>query len=172
MFVPQRSFLPTISMLCKVLMTINVPTLFSRDGNPGSGQGAQRRPRVFTFGVCHLSCLDISMPLPGNQVLLLEDSCCAEGPFSGDSLHPGCTPALDRACAVEYTGLVGTILVTCCYSRHILAPTLCHMGSGGPSSAKSFGVVPIYDTSTCLRLGAPAIRLLNYRYRSTLSHST
>lgn len=127
MMVHQRTFLPTTSLPCTVLMIITAPTLFSSDGSPGSCNGAQSRPRVFTLGVCHLSCLDISMPLPGNQVLLLEDSCSAEGPFSGDSLHPGCTLALDRACAVKYTALAATILLKYCYSIHILAPTFCNM---------------------------------------------
>ena len=35
--------------------------------------------------------------------------------------------ALDRACAVKYTALVGTILVKCCYSMYILVSTLYHI---------------------------------------------
>ena len=66
-------------------MIIKAPTILSCDGNPGSSNGAQSRPRVFTFGYVTLSCLDISMPFPGNQALLLEDICCADGPLGGDT---------------------------------------------------------------------------------------
>ena len=80
---------------------------------------------------------DMSMPLAGNTGLLREDICVPEGPpffffhrepFKwGKYVYSGLKLVLDRDCAVEYTALLGTIFVKCCYSRHILAPIFFHM---------------------------------------------
>ena len=68
----------------------------------------------------------------------------------------------------------GTILIKCCYYRHMLAPTLNHMSVRWAFLKRTFGVVPIEEAPVCLGPGAhPAISLAVYcRNGSTLSHST
>ena len=70
---------------------------------------------------------DISMPLATQGIIPGRHLLC-RGPFKWRHyLHPEFPLALDRACAVKYTALVGTILVKCCYSMYILVSTLYHI---------------------------------------------
>ena len=70
---------------------------------------------------------DISMPLATQGIIPGRHLLCRGPSKWRHYLHPEFPLALDRACAVKYTALVGTILIKCCYSIYILVSTLYHI---------------------------------------------
>lgn len=87
------------------------------------------------------------------------------GPFSGDTsptsrapIAPGhtcCRQGIQLLLSSYKTHFCKMLLLQTCFVTHILS----HEGQGGPSLARSFGVVPIYDTPLCLGLSFPSHQL-------------
>ena len=102
------------SLLSKVLMIFKAHTLLSRDGSPVDGS---KQDQAFHFGGMSPShAWDIYMPLAGNTGVTPGRHLLHSRTFKwGKYIHPELKLVLDTACGVEYTALVGIILLKCWY---------------------------------------------------------